>query len=32
MDDILSKTRLNNIERHYQQWVQELVQRMTQTS
>ena len=28
MDDILSKTRLNNIERHYQQRVQELVQRM----
>ena len=28
MDDILSKTRLNNIERHYQQRVQELVHRM----
>jgi len=28
MDDILSKTRLNNIERHYQQRVQALVQRM----
>lgn len=28
MDDILSKTRLNNIEHHYQQKVQALVQKM----